>query len=328
MSNLITDFTLLFTYGTDCKNNKTALQLRSMGELYHMIRESDRDLVEYTKNLRSVLRYSKERYRTMKTGLPFFSCSVFDPAYRGVQHFKMASGMIIDIDYDQIVPEELLNRFRQDPRVAMGYVSPSNAGVKLLFIFDAPVTDAAGYTAVYKYFSHEFAMQYHIADHIDLKNCDVSRISFLCHDPLAWYNDDAIPIDTIAILKHAAPAIPDADLSGQEDGDITPSVYREILKKLNTRPKSVKPNEPIHPDVTEVLPALTDELSGYGILIKETESIQYGAKLRIYRDKDQGELNIYYGRQGYKVVSSPRKGTHPELNEVAKHIIEGVLVRF
>lgn len=327
MNIMRNDDDFVFSYGTDCKNNKIPMQLIAPEALYSMIRESDHDLIDYTRNLRSVLRYSKERYRAMKTGLPYFSCSVFDPAYRGVQHFSRAEGLVIDIDYNTILPEDLLLRFKVDPRVMMGYVSPSNTGVKLIFAFDTPVRSAEMYTALYRHFSHDFAMQYHIADHIDLKNCDVSRISFICHDPQAWYEQDAVKLDTTAMRQHVVTdQLPEAaDLS---PGDIPPSVYRQILQKLDSRPRSVKSPMPLHPEITDILPAIKEELAGYGITVKETESIQYGVKIRIYKDRDQGELNVYTGKNGYKIVTSPRKGTLPELNEVARHIIEGVLVRF
>lgn len=316
------------SFGTDCKNNSSPLQLMTIADVYEMICRGDRDLVAFTKNLRAVLRYSKERYRAMKTSLPFFSCSVFDPPYRGVRNFLSACGLIIDIDYQDVLPADLLQKCKADPRVIMGYVSPSNAGLKLLFAFDKVIVSAEQYTALYRYFSHDFASQYHITDHIDLKNCDVSRISFICHDPQAWYNPDAIALDTDMMSGHYVADPLMSDKEPPKPGDLAPSVYRQILLKLDTRPRTTAEVRPIHPDVSAILPAIADELAGYGIIIKETVSIQYGAKIQLYKDKDQGELNIYHGKQGYSVVSSPRKGTHPELNEVARHIIEGVLVRF
>lgn len=328
MKTWIHDPELKLSFGKDCKNNKEPLQTVTAGTVLEMIRSGDQELRELTKNLRSVLRYSKERYRTMKTMLPFFSCSVFDPPYRGVRNFKGAHGLILDIDYSDELPKELLEKLRRDPRIAMGYVSPSNAGVKLLFIFDEPIHSPDAYTSLYRNFSLDFAAQYHIQDHMDMKNCDVSRISFLCHDPEAWISDEAIPLDTRALARQVDTAPSDESRADKKTTEIPASTYRQILLKLNTRPRPTAAPKPLHPDITEVLPAITEELSGYGMTIKETESIQYGAKIKIYKDHDQGELNIYHGRQGYKVVTSPRKGTHPELNELARHIVEGVLARY
>lgn len=320
------DFTILLSYGKDCKKSNIPLSLLNLTDLFATIKESDADIRDFTKNLRSVLRYSKERYRAMKTGLPFCSCSVFDPPFRGVHNFQYATGLIIDVDSDQPIDASLILRLKSDLRIIMGYISPSYMGIKLIFLFDQPITDATQYTAVYKKFSYEFAQTYHLADKIDTKNCDVSRISFLCHDPDAWYHEDAIPIDWQSMISVSTEvAIPVATVD--EQNGLTPSVYKQILDKLDTKPRIAKAVAPLHKDIEDVLPDIKTELEGYQIYIKEVEAIQYGAKLRIYRDKDEGELNIYTGRQGYKALSSPRKGTHAELNEVAKHIIEGVLVR-
>jgi len=321
------DFTILFSYGKDCKKTNVPLTKINITDLYQMIKDSDADLRDFTKNLRSILKYSKERYRTMKTGLPFFSCSVFDPPIRGINNFKYASGLIIDIDGDLPISQDLISKLKADLRIVMGYVSPSNMGIKLLFLFDQPIQNAQQYTSVYKYFSHEFATTYHLDDKIDTKNCDVSRISFICHDANAWYNADSIVIDWQSMAQSSLDTLLPAPSQEKQD-NLSPSVYKQILLKLNTKPRIAKAESPLHKDIEEVLPEIKIELQGYQINIKEVEAIQYGAKIRIYRDNDQGEINVYTGRQGYKALSSPRKGTNPELNELAKHIIEGVLIRY
>ncbi len=315
------------SYGINCKNNKVPLEPAGVDHLYEMIANGNKDLIDFTKNLRSVLRYSKERYRAMKTGLPFFSCSTFDPPHRSIKNFKSAHGLVVDIDSDQVISSDLIDKCKSDPRIVLGYISPSNMGLKLIFIFEEPLTDAETYTRVYKTFSHQFATDYHLADKIDQKNCDVSRISFLCFDPNAWYNADYISLDWQAIANETQHLIsaPTQDLA---QDNITASAYKQILELLDTKPKKIKSVIPIMPEINEVIPDIEIALLSYDINVKEVESIQYGAKLRIIKGKDLGELNIYSGRQGYKVVTSPRKGTHPELNEVAMHIIEGVLIKF
>jgi hypothetical protein len=322
-----TDSHILLTYGKDCKKSNEPLELKGLQEIFAMIKESSNDLRDFTKSLRSIIKYSKDRYRAMKTGLPFFSCSVFDPPNRGIKNFQYAVGLIIDIDSDCPLDEVLIQKLKSDIRIFMGYISPSQMGIKLLFLFDQPIKDAHLYTAVYKQFSYEFANMYHLADKIDTKNCDVSRISFLCHDPNAWFFHDAIPIDSQGLLLPALE--PDDHIENRDlDADLSPEVYKTILQKLDTKPRTPKATIPLHQDIEDVLPDIKLKLEEYQIYIKEVEPIQYGAKIRVYKDKEQGELNIYTGKQGYKVLASPRKGSHAELNEVARYIVEGVLIRF
>ena len=302
------------SYGENCKDNKTPLEKIGLDQLYEMISNANKDLVDFTKNLRSVLRYSKERYRTMKTGLPFFSCSLFDPAARSIKNFKSAQGLVIDIDDDKAIDKDLVARFKADPRIALGYVSPSNMGIKLIFIFENPILDSETYTRVYKKWSLQFAEEYHLADKIDQKNCDVSRISFICHDPMSWYNTDFLSIDWQATDEKITPDSTELTRDNADD-HLPASVYKQILTLLDTKPKKTKSVVPILPEINEVIPDIQAALSSYGIMIKEVESIQYGAKLRIIKDLDLGEVNVYAGKNGYKVVTSPRKGTHPELND-------------
>lgn len=315
-----------FSFGHNCKDSSTPLTNLPLIEIFEKVLSPDeRDLIDLTKNLRSILRYSKERYRSMKTRLPFFSCSVFEPAHRSIQNFKHAHGLVIDIDYHNVVPEEMIVKFKNDPRIAMGYVSPSNKGIKLIFYFDRPIDNPSLYTYLYKKFSVSFGQQYHLADCIDPKNSDVSRISFLCHDAHAWFQNDAVALDTEPYVKDYV--VSEAPIEEQDNG-LTPTAYKQILNLLDTRPKVAKTELPLVKEISEILPEIREALESYGIQLKNTESIQYGAKIRVVKDKDQGELNVYYGRQGYKVVTSPRKGTHYELNEVTKQIVEGVVVGY
>lgn len=317
---------VLVSYGLNCRDKNTPLMVRALPDIYEMIISPDnKELSEYTKNLRSVLRYSKERYRSMKTQLPFFSCSLFDPAHRTVHHFKEAYGLVIDLDFHHKVSEDMVYRFKKDPRIVVGYISPSQMGLKLIFYFDQPVKNPSLYTLIYKKFSVSFGQQYHIADSIDPKNSDVSRISFLCHDAHAWLQPDAMPIETENYVQEY---VTGEVMDQPEEGGLTPTAYRHILSLLDTKPRPVKQEIPLVREISDIMPEIQEALESYGIQLKNTESIQYGAKIRVIREKDQGELNIYYGRHGYKVVTSPRKGTHHELNEVTRQIVEGVVIRY
>lgn len=316
---------MTLSYGINCRDNKTLLSTIDMSELFELIVSgSDHKLVSVTRNLRSVLRYSRERYRAMKTSLPFFSCSLFEPALRSVSNFSEASGLVIDIDQNTTVDKDMIARFKLDPRILMGYISPSNMGIKLVFCFDRPVTNSEVYTQMYKRFSYSFATQYQLSDTIDRRNSDVSRISFICHDPDAWLNGDPMPIVTDEWVEGAM----DEELPDSADEGLSSSAYRQILKLLETKPKVTRKTVPMMEEIEDILPVLAEELEVYEIVIRSSEAIQFGVKLRLMRGNDAGEVNLYLGRRGYRVVASPRKGTDAELNDVARHIIEGILLKY
>jgi len=179
---------------------------------------------------------------------------------------------------------------------------------------------------VYKSFSRAFSLDYKLINYIDFKNCDVSRISFICHDPQAWYNENPVCIDPGEWYEEE-PQTEMAQTSHQYDAQdsLDPESYRAILKILDTKPKSTKPQLALAPAIELKLPELEEAFRMYQIIISEKEPIQYGVKIRLKKDKAKGEINIYYGKRGFQVVSSPRRGTMEELNNAAKIIAEGIL---
>lgn len=318
---------MIVNIGFDCKSKGHLLQSKDLSDVYRWIQsKEDVALYEQTKQLRSVLKYSKERYREMKTRLPFFCCSMFDPANRSIQNFKRANGLILDYDFGESVPDELIRTLKMEPRIALGYVSPSNQGLKLVFKFTQPLEDACNYTNLYKSFSRSFSIEYDLMNQIDTKNCDVSRISFMCHDSNAWYNEFPVEIEPREWMDLQNEIIQNVDESEQEDGNsIDPQAYREILRILKSKPRISTPERKLEPIIEIKLPELTEMYFQYGIELLKTEAIQYGVKLKLQKGKDTGEINIYHGKRGFQVVVSPRRGTNDDLNAVSRLIAEEVL---
>ena len=62
-----------------------------------------------------------------------------------------------------------------------------------------------------------------------------------------------------------------------------------------------------------------------GLQISEIINIQYAKKIRFKVGHRQAEINVFYGRHGFKVVQSPRSGTSAELNQLAAELIQQFL---
>ena len=307
------------SYGTNCKDKNHKLIPVRLEQLVEYITNGPQGLIEQTQILRKIRKYSKDRYRHMKTKLPFFSCSIFQPALRRKENFLYAQGCIMDLDWKKKLDETTYKKIATDPRVALAYVSPSGAGAKLVFLFDRWIENGTDYSLIYKRYIHQFAYSYKLMDVTDFRNSDVSRISFICHDPKAIYNPDAIRISPDVFITEN----PDQPQTQKED--IAPDVYKSILVKLDTRPTIRKNPITVSAEITAIMDIITEALGAFDIKIQKTEGIQSGIKLKIILNKDFGEVNIYHGRRGYSVTSSPKRGTRYELNEVARHIIESVL---
>ena len=321
----VEDGDVMVSFGVNCKNNNEELKKVLLSEIVEYIKNSPAGMVEMSRVLRSVLRYSKDRYRTMKTNLPFFSMSLFDPPYRGKNNFMCANGLILDIDLDTAVPAELIGKLKSDPRIAVGYVSPSRQGIKLIFVFDEPLKNSNTYAYVYKRFSATIALEYHLMDKLDQQNCDVSRISFLCNDPEAWYQKDYLPL----IWKDYAEEEARQDTENNSDekaaNNLPDHTYKMIMERLGSKPKQIKAAIPINEHINRYLEQINKELQSYMITIKKAEPLPYGIKLHLESKKDEGEVNIYHGKKGFSVVVSARKNTNVHLSKAAQAIIEAVL---
>ena len=105
---------------------------------------------------------------------------------------KFSSYLCADVDK---VPErvgELHDIAKNDPHVAAAFVSPSATGIKIIFRVPVPA-DAK------EHFQNYLAARAHLASHykaqIDESAKDVARLCYMSHDPAAFYNADAVPLD-------------------------------------------------------------------------------------------------------------------------------------
>lgn len=313
------------TFGENCKDNMRLLTLKSIEEIYDIIRDESSELKSRTELLRRVRNYSKERYRSMKTSLPYMCCSHFEPAYRKYDHFVRSVGWVLDIDMEEQMDVELRSAMVNDPRVVMSFTSPNGNGLKLLFLFDRPATDKIHYSEAYKIFTREFGVRYGILDKLDLKNCDVSRITFLCHDRHCQYNPFYEPIRLTDMGEVLSPLVAEDRLPVSReasDKEIPEQVYRHILEKLGTKPRIVK-NNPFVPEIIlQMVEPLAIVMQEYGIEVYETERVQYGIKVRGKMMADKGEIVIYHGKKGWTILGSARKEVSQELTEVMRQVTE------
>lgn len=315
---------VILSYGLNCKKNDEKLIGISLDDLIKMIRE-DQIIAEQTSLLRTIYKVDKERYRHMKTRLPYFSCSTFDQGSRGFDRFEYACGWVLDIDADKPLPQTLIENVRNDTRVRLSYLSPNSYGLKLLFLFDTPYTDKVNYAKAYKSFATEFGVKYGISELIDKKNCDVSRICFICHDQHLTLNSLSETIDVNSYsptIFHISQQTPQTELSSGIDSDI----YKTILHRLGTKPKIVHTDPYTPHQLLAMIDPITTLLASNQIIVHEHEKVQYGIKFKAQLGSDIGEVIVYQGKKGCTVVTSARKGLHHPLNDVMKQIIEYYLM--
>ena len=67
---------------------------------------------------------------------------------------------------------------------------------------------------------------------------------------------------------------------------------------------------------------LKQHLEQTGLLVTEIVNIQYAKKVKVRMGMKEAEVNLFYGKRGFSVVISPRRGTNEELNKLVAQLIE------
>lgn len=312
---------LTFSFGTSLKNKNEVLRVVTLDDLIGIIKEGKEKTKEQTSLVRKVWKISKDHYRNLKTELPYFSCSQFKEGSRNYTQFEMAVGIILDIDSDEELDQTTISRIKSDQRICLMYTSPNGYGKKIVLIFEKPITEKHHYQQSYKAISQHFAVQYGLVNQLDTVNSDVSRVSFISYDADCFYNPDFVAIDTDSIFDVSKTNPPIENEIG--DTGMEAETYKNILIRLGTKAKPLHRRPPMVPEaITEMMEGMKQILEENKMNITKIEEIQYGIKLHLMCRADLGEVIVYHGKSGFKVVSSPKKGLSHELNEVAKQLIE------
>ena len=301
-----------------------------------------RDLVE---QLRMVKTIDEKQYRELKKKLPYFVCGHFHPAVRRGENFTTIEYFMLDLDHLQtaaINSEALRATLRTLPEVVMYFLSPSADGLKIMFKLTERCSDRALFSTFYKIFATRFAQRYGLERVTDYRTSDVTRACFLSYDPAAYFNPAAVAVDLQQYLpsadyeqvrseiKAAQVVIQQqpnrqATTTSEPEADILLKIKRKL--NPNYRPPQPKKNYYVPPQITEALPQIETELAATGVKLVSADPINYGKKLRFVADKLWAEINIFHGRNGFKVVATTKSGSNQELAKLTAQLIEEILYR-
>ena len=313
----------------------------SLDELFQRIVNPSTQVQQHIQQLRIVRTMDVKRYAILKRDLPYFVCATFNPAIRKTENFAHISHFVVDIDHitdKGLDIGQLRKTLYADSRVVMGFLSPSQDGIKLIFQLSERCYDAGQFSLFYKDFVKQFATQYQIEQVIDACTSDVTRACFLSYDPDAHHNPFAEEVNLQTFIDSKSP-LELFDLKRQQ----------ERQEQIQIVPISSAEQTPVEPDSTaltkikevlglyrakkeqckvfvpEQLNAIIDELrqflSSLELQITEITDISYGKKIRVTMGIKQAECNLFFGKRGFSVVKSPRKGTNPELNDMLQELI-------
>ena len=324
--------------------------------LVERIRHPQADIESRIKSLRLVYGLDKKRYGQLKRELPYVVCAAFNPEFRNIQNFAFTDSFIVDIDHISSLSLNVLalkSQLSTDPRVAVAFISPSGDGIKVMFNLSEKCYDPGVFSAFYKTFVKQFALQYGLTEAVDIRTSDVSRACFISFDPDAYYNPKAETVDLLLGAESQTDTLSECAVSESEEGyhgSIQPDKkaanegkdkaeselntadpdseimarIKQQLKLSQARERATRefyvPNE-----IETVMVGLREVICETGVTINEERNIQYGKQLVMSSNLRKAELNIFFGRRGFSVVESTRRGTSAELNGMMAQLVRSHL---
>ena len=307
------------------------LQRVTIEEIFALISgQKTSSLAQEVARLQKLRNIDKTAYRTLKTRLPYLVGSVFNDDCRRAENIAEVNFIVLDIDHLTDFDGEIPASIKANDTVLMAFVSPSGEGIKVLFKLSEPLTSAIGFQVAYRDFAEKFGVKVGLTGFIDLKTSDVSRACFLSHDVNVYYNPGAVGV-TLDVMADIFDAN-DSEHKGMvvlEDKNvvktkslINETAYKAILKEINPNaPTRVEKDIFIPQEITALYTEIEKLCQQIGLELLEQKPIQYGVKVMVKQGYRKGEVNVFYGKKGYSVVTSPKTGTDKTLNELLHQVL-------
>ncbi len=315
-------------------SSREQLERIDVEKLYQIITNQEDNLCSFTQQIRKIKTISEVKYAEMKRMLPYFACALFNPSIRHSDHFTGTEYFVLDLDHiteNSKKPEELFEKLKEDERVQLMFRSPGGDGLKVMFQLQERCTDAGKYKLFYANFAGTFALRYQLEDIIDFKTSDVARAQFICHDAAAYFNplsqdiniNDYIDFENATEVRAAEKKIPK---SGPKPGSGLSNEKIAAIKRLLYPNDQKLDNDPFVPEeLDNMYEKIESKAREHKIKTKLIKNIQYGKQIGFYLDELYAEANLYYGKNGYRIVSSAKNKCNQEFNKLAKDLIKVVI---
>jgi hypothetical protein len=326
--------------GKSITSKDDPLQKIKVEYLYHKLLNPDAEIASKIRQLHIVRQMDSKQYAFLKRQLPYIVCGIFSPAFRRTENFAYTEYFMVDID--KLEEKELsvasLRLFIEgDTRVLMCFASPSQDGLKVMFKLKERCYDAGIYSIFYKLFLLEFAKQYSLEQVVDTRTSDVARACFVSVDANAYYNEQAESVDinayintedTSALFRIKKELEADKSLAVRPvEKLVTSGPDDDVIQKIKSllNPKALAISNKRDAFVPEELNLLMEMMVPFieqtGIKVNDIVNIQFGKKIKMQTGLKQAEINLFYGKKGYSVVQTPRRGVNDELNAMMSDLI-------
>ena len=314
----------------------------SLSNLMLKIKNPKLPFIQKITQLRITKQIDIVKYKELKKDLPYFTCALFHPNIRIKQNFAAINCFVLDLDnlskYPTIDITQLKHQFKQNNTILSFFISPGADGLKLIFKLKQPCKDAAHFSAFYKTFALNFAKEYNLDNVVDYSTSDVTRACFVSFDPDAYYNPNATPIDLDLMLP--AQSLFTSQFKAtqktfgqnkqlaikQDKQELTHDSLLKIKQSLNIKVKLA--NQKTYyspPEIDKIIDLLPPLFLPHQIFIEQILPIHYGKKLKLICGLYWAEINVFFGKNGYSVVKTPKNGSNFDLADIGYTIIYNLI---
>lgn len=337
----------MISCGANILGNADPLKKITLDYFFNSIRFPNSDVEARIRHLRVIRQLDAVQYANIKRQLPYIVCGIFNPPFRRTINFAFTENFILDIDHIAEKGLELATvrkSVQQDPRVQMCFLSPGEDGLKVMLGLKERCYDPALYSLFYKAFLRDFSIRHHLEAVADNRTSDVCRACFMSVDPQAYFNPNAEPVDMATVVDQNDPSalselgrqlkaeekehseehgLPVPNPAERISTDPDKETMDRIKGLLNDKKKpEVQLSDVFVPgQIKSLLGELEKFLELQGITVDGMVDISYGEKIRMRLGQRFAEINLFYGKKGFTIVQSPKKGVSAELNELCKGLI-------
>lgn len=316
------------------------MQKLTVDQLFHALKKPKSSIRDSIQQLRILQTIDIKKYSLQKRTLPYITCGIFNPPYRRTENFASIDVFILDVDHlseKAMTADQLKEKLKPDKRILLMFVSPGGDGLKIMFQLHEKCYDHGKYSMFYKVFAKAFSQQYDLGQVIDSRTSDVTRACFISFDEEAYYNPECEkvrmeafidfndPFQVMAVENDEKEEVKTIEEPAGEK-DLNDEVLQKIKQKLNPKIRTVKPkNITVPEELNDIMPKIESHLAGYEIKIHETKSINYGKQMKFIAGNHFAVINIFYGKNGYKVVATNKSGSNSDLADLTRKALCEIL---
>ena len=320
--------------GNNIQLSNDLLSEITIENLFEKIQNPKNSFIEKIERLNTLSLIDVKKYKELKKTLPYFICAFCEPRYRKLANFSYIEHFVIDIDNicDQLLDiDDLKKKLSNDERVKLIFKSPSGNGLKLMFQLDKRCFDYSLYSVFYHRFAEEFSKQYGLSEMIDTCCSDATRACFLSYDKDTYINNNSflIPFESYVSDNNSLTLISEAKHMPTDVEEIKPETFDFIKSRLNPKVfnrEQVKKQIFVPDELNDIINGLVEFIIQSGIDVAQVIDINYGKQLKLSHENLKAEVNLFYGRNGFHSVESPRNGTNLELSHLSKLLIDTFLL--